>query len=517
MSFSELQCPSAVDAAEQSPEVQLMFKRESQDGPVEVFVDIKEFRVNDEVVAALAQHSLLYVHSGTLVQVVSDDAGGHGIRAADSALVREEITRCVRMVSRHTSKSIHPPRWCTSRIITRGVWPGVRILNGLVPCPVVRTDGTILNQSGFDKASGLFVAPGAESLDIPESPTQEDAQRAVAELLELVADFPFASDADRSVWLAACLTPFARWSFDGSTPLFAFDANCAGSGKTLLADLVGLIYLGQPMARTIHPSSDEEGRKLITSICMRGTPLILLDNVAGRLGFPSLDAAITSSRWQDRLLGTNTTFDGPMRTVWLATGNNIEFTGDILRRVFRCRLESKTEFPQDRTGFRHPDLLEHVRRNLSTYRQAALVVLSAYLKSDSRLTLTGSTGSIEGWSKVVRGAIVFAGQLDPVESTRRLRVDARCDDGSIRTIFHHWPMIDPEGKGVESRRIIEYARNSPPVADAIRGMCLLSGEQLPSAKALGCRLAKLRETVIGDRQLRRKESHGTSIWSIGPI
>ena len=49
------------------------------------------------------------------------------------------------------------------------------------------------------------------------------------------------SDADLSAWLSCLLTVLARHAFEGPTPLHLFEANKAGTGKTLLAELVPLI------------------------------------------------------------------------------------------------------------------------------------------------------------------------------------------------------------------------------------------------------------------------------------
>ena len=69
-------------------------------------------------------------------------------------------------------------------------------------------------------------------------------QRAAAELLEVVKDFPF-YDADRSAWLALVLSLIGRSAIAGCVPLFGITANCRGSGKSLLADAASLIAYGR--------------------------------------------------------------------------------------------------------------------------------------------------------------------------------------------------------------------------------------------------------------------------------
>ena len=76
-------------------------------------------------------------------------------------------------------------------------------LEGVVDCPMLRPDGSVISAPGFDAATGLLVVANGVFPEIPERPTQEDARRAAAVLLDLVRDFPFKSHAHRSGWLAS--------------------------------------------------------------------------------------------------------------------------------------------------------------------------------------------------------------------------------------------------------------------------------------------------------------------------
>ncbi len=59
---------------------------------------------------------------------------------------------------------------------------------------------------------------------------------------------------------------------------------------------------------------------------------MLIDNVSGSLGSPTLDRALTAETWRDRLLGGNEQVSVPLEVTWLATGNNLRLTGDTPRR-----------------------------------------------------------------------------------------------------------------------------------------------------------------------------------------
>src|SRR5262249_3821214 len=176
---------------------------------------------------------------------------------------------------------------------------------------------------------------------VPRAPSPADALAARDVLYEIVDDFPFAADEDKAVWLAAVLTSLGRPAVDGPCPLFLFDANAPGTGKTMLVDTISLIVTGREMSRTAFPETDEELRKRITSVALAGDRLMLFDNIASTFGGPSLDAALTGTTWRDRILGrSEMTTEMPLYTVWHATGNNVALGGDICRRVVPCRLET---------------------------------------------------------------------------------------------------------------------------------------------------------------------------------
>lgn len=111
-------------------------------------------------------------------------------------------------------------------------------------------------------------------------------------LLEAVEDFPFGSNVHKAAWLAGTLTPLGRYAFHGPAPLFLYDANVRGCGKSLLTDVTSIITAGRAMARMSLPRDDDETRKRITALAVAGEPEILIDNLpAGGFGSPSLDAA----------------------------------------------------------------------------------------------------------------------------------------------------------------------------------------------------------------------------------
>ena len=528
-----VQLREQIDLAEVwTPEAKQSLEHDPSDR-VTIVVTTEEHLVTDQSIAVLADKGPFYCRAGQLVRVLSDgtpELTSDGIaRPVEAArirpakpVLRDELSRLIRFVRERESKEesrqadCHPPLWCLEAVANREVWPGIPRLEGIVSCPVMRVDGTILIQPGYDLASELYLDYRGQPLELPEHPTRDDALTAARYLMDLVSEFPFGSELARAAWLACVLSPFARHAYDGPTPLFLIDANTRGSGKTLLADVAGMIFTGSTTPRMSSPNDDDEFRKRITALARSGDAVVLIDNVSGTLGCPSFDSALTSTRWKDRILGTSETAEFPLSSVWIATGNNVVVVADTSRRTCHIRLESPEEKPEERGGFRHPKILDHVQNHLHTYRAATLTILAAYVLAERPSMGLRPWGSFEGWSDLVRNAVVFAGLPDPGETRQALA--ERCDTqaNALRALFHHWSNIDPDGKGLTAAEILKLASEADrlSIRESLVELCDTPADELPTPKSLGKRLGKLVRTVAAGHHLTCRDVHGTKTWRV---
>jgi len=207
---------------------------------------------------------------------------------------------------------------------------------------VVRLDGTILDQPGYDPITRLIYvpSPGFVLPPLPTTPSHAEVQQAATWLqTELFPDFPFALDAygrptvsaSKANAMALLLTPILRPAIPGPVPLGVIEAPQAGTGKTLLASAIVVATTGHQAAMQAAPREEAEWRKTLTAILREGAPFCVLDNVHA-LWSSTLAAALTAPTWTDRLLGSTQMLTLPQHTVFLATGNNIEVGGDLPRR-----------------------------------------------------------------------------------------------------------------------------------------------------------------------------------------
>ncbi|CAM5650604.1 hypothetical protein SMICM304S_00923 [Streptomyces microflavus] len=153
----------------------------------------------------------------------------------------------------------------------------------------MRADGTVLNEEGYDRASGMYFDPMCDFHGVPLNPTPEEVEEARTFLLgELLADFPFVSDADRANYVAALATPVLRRFIQGHegvqpTPMLALNAVSPGTGKTLLANIIRLVFGGSLSEWTDDES--ELGKRVVSLLIDKTGAVCLLDNVGdGPLG-----------------------------------------------------------------------------------------------------------------------------------------------------------------------------------------------------------------------------------------
>ncbi len=131
----------------------------------------------------------------------------------------------------------NPPSWLVRTLQQRTGAFRFPILTAVINAPTLRPDGSLLATPGYDKATGLFYDPrGVDFPPIPSRPTKADADRALAELGDLISGFPFDGPADYAVALSAIVTACVRQAIR-SAPMHAFSAPVAGSGKTKLVDI----------------------------------------------------------------------------------------------------------------------------------------------------------------------------------------------------------------------------------------------------------------------------------------
>ncbi|HMB08253.1 MAG TPA: hypothetical protein VKP69_31550, partial [Isosphaeraceae bacterium] len=501
-------------------------------------ITTSEHEVNDQAVAALAADPDLYQRGHLLNRVLREpprpddmvlgrDPGGLTITPIHTSTLRERLTKYATWVKPKRGEDgesqlvpAHPPDWSVQAVANRGVWRGLRMLEGVTEVPLFRADGTILDTPGWDRKTGILYVPEIDYPAVPDRPTLEDARRAADALFEIVADFPFKDEDHRVVWLAALLTPIARPAIHGPCPMFVFDANIAGTGKSMLVDIISLITVGRCVGRTIYPASEEEMGKTMLAIAMGGSRLVLFDNAATGypIGGPTLDAALTGGTWSGRVLQVSKfATDVPLCAVFFSSGNNLGLKGDTLRRIVLSQLESTDERPEERDNFKIPRLLDHVRARRGILAVHALTILEAYHVAGRPIPAPKPPpmGSFEGWNDLVRRAVHWVTGHDPCAT----KSEAKSIDkitATLPIVIDGWRRLCAgAGKGgLTATAGLQALEGNPPAFEDFLALMVESSKdgKLPNPHSLGTFLGKYRGRPLEARDAAGVVEH---VWVLG--
>jgi hypothetical protein len=395
-------------------------------GLPEIIINGRQFReVSEHAVKVMAEQNdppAVYVRCGQPSRIRRDEKDAHAIAPHSPESLRSHLSRVADFYFANKEGEllpVPPPGDTVRDILTldlahvareRGLAP-FPSLDAITETPVLRPDGSILDRPGYDPATRLFYAParGLVVPPIPANPTAADVRNAVELIDEAIGEFPYEGDADKANALATVLTPYVRQAIDGKSPLAICDAPQAGTGKSLLAEVIGTVVTGTAPAMMGAPHDDAEWRKQITATLLGGPTVVVIDNLAGVLSSPSLARALTAPVWSDRVLGASQQLQLPQLATWICTGNNVTVGGDLARRCYRIRLDAKTARPWRGRTFRHPDLIGWVKANRGRLIGALLTLCRAWYAAGKPAGTSPVVGSFESWCRTVGGILHVAG------------------------------------------------------------------------------------------------------------
>jgi hypothetical protein len=284
------------------------------------------------------------------------------------------------------------------------------IVEGIVSVPVFAPDGTLQLEPGYNPATRRVYLPGDRLDRLPPvsvNPGRDEVGEALALIEEILDDFPFVNYGKAHA-LAALLVPFVRPMIIGPTPLHLIEKPKAGTGATLLAQVICDICLGYPIAAMTEAKGEDEFSRKIHSKLLGGPAAILLDNLRQHLDSPALAAALTADLFEDRVVQRSATAAAPIRCLWLGTANNPSLSSEMARRTIPIRMDARMEQPHLRTDFAYPNLREVVAQNHELLVWAVLTLVSAWLAA-GRPKGTKKLGMYESHSEIIGGILDVAG------------------------------------------------------------------------------------------------------------
>jgi RepB DNA-primase from phage plasmid len=394
-------------------------------------------RVVTEVEKALiAANTPMYSRGGMLVEPVKEARLAADGRKTVTARLRQlcpdsllEPIAEAAILQRYNGKRkrwvhIDPPLQLARLVLTRERRWAFPHVAGVITTPTLRADGSLLSTEGYDPRSELYLTPGVQLPPIPERPTREQALKALERLTGLFREFSF-SDRERkkrlnqSVTLSGLLTASIRGSLP-TAPVHLIRADTPGTGKSYLVDVIAVITIGTYCPVITASRSMEETEKRIGAVLLEGIPLVSLDNCTHDLGGELLCQLSERPVIRIRVLGQSAMPRCECHTMVFATGNNIGFLGDMIRRGLVCDLEALDERPELRKF--ETDALKTASVNRGDYLAAMFTIIRAYLAVGAP-EVCGPLGSYPDWSRMVRSPLVWLGEPDPVLSMDTVRAE----------------------------------------------------------------------------------------------
>ena len=389
---------------------------------------------------------ILFRQDGRLVECLETEHG-RKIQAVNATVLRAMLAEqaCfVKVFERKDGRSEEhagaAPTWIPEGMEARPR-QSLSVLESVVSAPFFDEGGKLVEKPGYHPDARCWLEQHGVKVEAMDVAT---AKKVIDEWL---VDFSFAEDSDRINAIALFLLPFVRRMIKGPTPGHLVEASTAGSGKGLLTKILLLPSLGKPPEATAFSDSEDERRKAILAALLGGRPVLMIDNLKGKVDSPALEGVLTATMWQDRQLGSSSTRYVANKATWVLTGNNAELSLDMARRCLRIRLDQGVERPyeQDIKQFQHPDIEGYTIQNRGRLVSAAVALVRGWQAAPVPGVKT--LGSFEAWSEVIGGILQRAGYPGWLDNRDVLFRLADRQGDQMRTFVAEWAKafaVDPE-------------------------------------------------------------------------
>jgi hypothetical protein len=474
--------------------------------------------VNEAEQALLALGEEFFERGGMLVRpvrstIINKDGMAEGwqlIPVARPYLV-EALCRAAQFVRMNAQfkvwKPIDAPDKVASALLSRrGKWK-LPVLNGIVQTPFLRVDGSLCETPGYDPVSKLLFKAEGSFPPIPQQPSRDDALAALALLEGLIDTFPFVGKADRSVALAAMLSTLDRRSM-ATAPLFAFNSPVAGTGKSKLVDLCSILATGRPMSVIGQGYSEEEFVKCLSAALLAGDLGISIDNCERELKSDFLCQVLTQPKLNIRILGLSNNVETPMNAMLFATGNNLSFSGDVIRAP-SCARRRRSRASQSRAPSR--PTLPRGKEHRGELVQAALTV--PWLRT-SPATIAAGLGGFEDWSYRVREPLVWLDRTDPCETLIEVR-ESDPSRGELIAVIEQWKLHLVVEQPYTVQQVIGRALIDQDFLNALLAVAMSHSGGMVNNIRLGKWLKRVKGKVVnGLKLVQSGNRNGYPLWKL---
>lgn len=400
-----------IDTEQERMVLPSVFKPGTQATP-DGYREVSTHTFAESVIQHLGDDRLVF-RLGDVLGVLEGDQGHRRFRPLDVDAARLVVDQAVRITSCKKDEegvlrdAFHP---CTRDLA--GIFlaharstPQIRTLRSLVSYPVY-LPGFDLAQPGWNAKGGVFYDAPAHLTEV----TPSDGGSTLA-LADLFADFPIKDEASLCNLYALMLTRVLRPAIEGPTPFFFVMASLERTGKGKCLDVSSLAVTGERMPPMQVGGEEDEREKRITSLILKGAQAVHFDNVPTGVDLDS--AAIASlatawPSWSGRVLGASSMPTLPNSMVVAFSGNNPRASGENAKRSVPIVLESRTDAPELRDDFQHPDCYAYALEQRPAVLSCLLGLVERW-KAEKRPRSKHRMGGFERWAAAVGGILHLAG------------------------------------------------------------------------------------------------------------
>lgn len=370
----------------------------------------------------------LFVRSGEIVRV-SDDESDARFQVLDRQRTMTHLRRMVRPIAYRKPKTpeekkfvadkefklietdVPMPTWIADDIVAAPTCPFPPV-EAVVTAPVLAPGGRLVVAPGYDAPGRLWYGPptGFTLPPVPAKPT--DVQ--VADALQLIrgtwlGEVQFEAKRDHAHAMSLLFGPFVRPMIQGPTPLHLVEASKPGTGKSLVPELLGTVFLGHPPGGTPLPAREEEIAKQIGTDLREGPAIIFFDNVKGKVRSASLEAALTLGFYRTRILGVSENVHARIRNTWVMSANNAVLGEEINRRTVRIRIDADKTRARKKAGYTIRRIREWTVEHRPELLLAVLTLLNSWTAAGMPEVDIDERESFEAWSRLMASLLGHLG------------------------------------------------------------------------------------------------------------
>lgn len=297
--------------------------------------------------------------------------------------------------------------------------PPIRLVSR---CPVlIERNDCLTAVTGYDKNSGILAAGGT----VPDLAVGDAKEL----LFDLISEFSFATESDRSRYLANLLTPALIMGQVGNfrAPMQYNEAELSQTGKGFAHKITTALYGDVPAV--VNQDRDKRGvggmREKFDSWLVDGRIFISFDNLTrnheGVFDSEDLCSFMTEDVYMARALRTRVSLE-PCRHIIMATTNGCTLSKDLMNRS--CPVAFRKREGHNFRRYPEGDLLDHVRSNSSKYLGAVFAIVNEWHQAGKpRTDVTSHDSTFNSWAQtmdwIVQNLLGCSPLLDGYEAAKK--------------------------------------------------------------------------------------------------